>query len=268
MATKGKDRAAMFTATEQRLLLESYEEFKDVITKKGNTAAINKAREKGWQEIADRLNANLSEGKRTWQQVKIKYKNIVQNATKKKTEVAGTGGGPPPASFTPAEELALEINKGRPVLEGIEGGTSSKMISRSISSEYIKDSVCCMDPPDIMLPWSQGEVMGVEEDEETVSVCSRRPEDADTVLEPSQSGTTCDKNPENIKGVYKRYLLKQMEVIDIDIQYKKLKMRKLELEIQQLQKNASRTTIFKKGKGKKNDLFDHFPQHLFVRFHP
>ncbi|KAM9441198.1 uncharacterized protein Hap1MRO34_026290 isoform 1-T1 [Clarias gariepinus] len=218
MATKGKDRAAMFTATEQRLLLETYEEFKDVITKKGNTAAINKAREKGWQEIADRLNAsNLSEGKRTWQQVKIKYKNIVQNATKKKTEVAGTGGGPPPASFTPAEE----INKGRPVLEGIEGGTSSKMISPSIRSEYIKvtkDSVCFMDPPDIMLP---GEGPSVEEDEETVSVCSRRPEDADTVLEPSQSGTTCEKNPENIKGVYKRYLLKQMEATDIDIQYKK-----------------------------------------------
>ncbi|XDV21067.1 hypothetical protein PO909_026248 [Leuciscus waleckii] len=256
MATKGKDRAAMFTATEQRLLLETYEEFKDVITKKGNTAAINKAREKGWQEIADRLNAsNLSEGKRTWQQVKIKYKNIVQNATKKKTEVAGTGGGPPPASFTTAEELALEINKGRPVLEGIEGGTSSKMISRSIRSEYIKDSVCFMDPPDIMLPWSQGKGPSVEEDEETVSVCSRRPEDADTVLEPSQSGTTCDKNPENIKGVYKRYLLKQMEAIDIDIQYKKLKMRKLELEIQQLQKNASRTTIFKKGKEKKNITF-------------
>ncbi|KAI2643854.1 Periplasmic nitrate reductase [Labeo rohita] len=197
----------MFTATEQRLLLETYEEFKDVITKKGNTAAINKAREK---------------------------------ATKKKTEVAGTGGGPPPASFTPAEELALEINKGRPVLEGIEGGTSSKMISRSI--RMTKDSVCFMDPPDIILP---GEGPSVEEDEETVSVCSKRPEDADTVLEPSQSGTTCDKNPENIKGVYKRYLLKQMEAIDIDIQYKKLKMRKLELEIQQLQKNASRFTLNK-----------------------
>ncbi|XP_051975348.1 globoside alpha-1,3-N-acetylgalactosaminyltransferase 1-like [Xyrauchen texanus] len=41
--------------------------------------------------------------------------------------------------------------------------------------------------------WSQGEGPSVEEDEETVSVCSRRPEDADTVLEPSQSGTTCDK---------------------------------------------------------------------------
>ena len=99
-------------------------------------------------------------------------------------------------------------------------------------------------------------------------------QDADT-LEPSQSGTTCDQvskklqksakstssnwlknrkikkktlflqNPENIKGVYKRYLLKQMEAIDTDIQYKKLKMRKLELEIQQLEKNASRTGIFK-----------------------
>lgn len=65
-------------------------------------------------------------------------------ATKKKTEVAGTGGGPPPASFTPAEELALEINKGRPVLEGIEGGTSSKMISRSIRSEYIKGVCVCV----------------------------------------------------------------------------------------------------------------------------
>lgn len=56
------------------------------------------------------------------------------------------------------------------------------------------------------------------------------------------------QNPENIKGVYKRYLLKQMEAIDTDIQYKKLKMRKLELEIQQLQKNARRNAIKKTNK--------------------
>jgi len=62
-------------------------------------------------------------------------------------------------------------------------------------------------------------------------------------------------NPENIKGEYKRYCLKQMEATDIDTQYKKLKMRKLELEIQQLQKNASRTTIFFKRKRKKNIIF-------------
>ncbi|CAM4543841.1 unnamed protein product [Leuciscus chuanchicus] len=65
----------------------------------------------------------------------------------------------------------------------------------------------------------------------TIARILKRHQDADTVLEPSQSGTTCDKNPENIKGVYKRYLLKQMEAIDIDIKYKKLKVRKLKLEI-------------------------------------
>jgi len=71
-------------------------------------------------------------------------------------------------------------------------------------------------------------------------------QDADTLLEPSQSGTTCDQvsikkitkkvpralhqienlnvcsyKTQNIKGVYKRYLLKQMEAIETDIQYKK-----------------------------------------------
>ncbi|MEQ2297045.1 hypothetical protein AMECASPLE_030699 [Ameca splendens] len=34
----------------------------------------------------------------------------------------GTGGGRPSPEFTPAEELALAMNKGRPVLEGIQGG--------------------------------------------------------------------------------------------------------------------------------------------------
>lgn len=76
------------------------------------------------------------------------------------------------------------------------------------------------------------------------------------------------QNPENIKGVYKRYLLKQMEATDIDIQYKKLKMRKLELEIQQLQKNASRTTIFKKGKEKKNITFLITFHNIYLCFHP
>lgn len=42
---KGKERATMFTATEQRLLLEMNEEVKHLITKKGNTAAVNKTRD-------------------------------------------------------------------------------------------------------------------------------------------------------------------------------------------------------------------------------
>ena len=59
-------------------------------------------------------------------------------AAKKKSEVAGTGGGPPTANFTPAEELALDLNKGRPVIEGITGGTASESIPPSIRNDYIK----------------------------------------------------------------------------------------------------------------------------------
>ncbi|KTG46907.1 hypothetical protein cypCar_00032881 [Cyprinus carpio] len=62
--------------------MEAYEEVKDIIKKKGNTATVIKQREKAWQSIADRLNAlNMNGPKRTWQQVKIKYKNILQNVS-------------------------------------------------------------------------------------------------------------------------------------------------------------------------------------------
>ena len=50
-------RASYFTATEQQLLMEFYEEVKHIIRKKGNTSTIVKEREKAWQTIADRLNA-------------------------------------------------------------------------------------------------------------------------------------------------------------------------------------------------------------------
>ena len=47
----------MFSSAEQTLLMEVNEEYREIITKKGNTAAINKARDVAWQNIADRLNA-------------------------------------------------------------------------------------------------------------------------------------------------------------------------------------------------------------------
>lgn len=46
-------------------------------------------------------------------------------AIKKKSHITGTGGGPPTQDFTPAEELALDLNKGKPVIEGIQGGTAT-----------------------------------------------------------------------------------------------------------------------------------------------
>ena len=54
---ESKTRAVIFSAAEQRMLMELYEDFKSVITRKGNTAEINKVRETAWQTIADILNA-------------------------------------------------------------------------------------------------------------------------------------------------------------------------------------------------------------------
>ena len=54
-----KSRASYFPAAEQQLLMEFYEEVKDPIRIKSNTDAIIKEREKAWQTIADRLNAEV-----------------------------------------------------------------------------------------------------------------------------------------------------------------------------------------------------------------
>jgi len=43
MAEKeSKTRAVIFSAAEQKMLMELYDEFKSVITRKGNTAVMNK----------------------------------------------------------------------------------------------------------------------------------------------------------------------------------------------------------------------------------
>ncbi|KAK0155391.1 hypothetical protein N1851_002189 [Merluccius polli] len=109
MAT-GKRRATFFTNLQLEILMCSYGEFQHVFRKKCNTAAAAKERETAWENIAARVNAcNATGEKRTWQQLKMKYKNIVQTA-------------PPP--LTEAEERALSQNIGRPVAEGIPGGSS------------------------------------------------------------------------------------------------------------------------------------------------
>ena len=53
--------------------MQFYEEVKDRIRKPGNTAAINKARERAWQQIADRLNAQVSKNDIIWKSIKRGY---------------------------------------------------------------------------------------------------------------------------------------------------------------------------------------------------
>ena len=47
-------------------------------------------------------------------------------ANRKKAEARKTGGGPPPPPLTEAEKMALSQNSGRPIAEGISGGTQPR----------------------------------------------------------------------------------------------------------------------------------------------
>ncbi|KAK1786778.1 hypothetical protein P4O66_017165, partial [Electrophorus voltai] len=51
--------------------------------------------------------SNPSNVKRTWQQVKVKYKNIVQCANRKRAQKQRLGGGLAMIGFTRAEEQGL-----------------------------------------------------------------------------------------------------------------------------------------------------------------
>ncbi|KAK0143164.1 hypothetical protein N1851_018715 [Merluccius polli] len=53
---------------------------------------------------------------------------------------SGTGGGPPSQDLTPAEELALHLNKGRPVMEGIQGGTVTDSVPATETVHFIQVS--------------------------------------------------------------------------------------------------------------------------------
>ncbi|KAK0141213.1 DNA transposase THAP9 [Merluccius polli] len=141
MAT-GKRRATCFNNIELEMLMHAYGEFQHVFRKKSNTAAAAKERETAWENIASRVNAcNPAGEKRTWQQLKMKYKNIVQTAKRKKADSSKTGGGPAPPPLTQAEELALSHNTGRPVAEGIPGGSSS---SECTPQDTNSDGAICL----------------------------------------------------------------------------------------------------------------------------
>ncbi|KAM6979721.1 uncharacterized protein FYW47_018888 [Aplochiton taeniatus] len=147
-----KERSHFFSVAEQELILGGYEEEKQVLLRKSNTARSAKLRVEAWQRIAEKLNtASGSSYERTWLQVKTKHKNILQTANKKKTEVRNT------------EETA---------------------------------------------------VMVVTED---------------------------------IKALYRRYLKKEMENRDHEMAYRALKMRKLEKEIQLLDRQLVCVTIYCTG---------------------
>ncbi|XP_067083867.1 putative nuclease HARBI1 isoform X1 [Osmerus mordax] len=269
-------RAAYFSPSEAQILMEAYEEVKDIIKKKGNTATVIKQREKAWQSIADRLNAlNMNGPKRTWQQVKIKYKNILQNAVKKNTHRQGTGGGSPKADLTPAEDMALELNKGRPVLEGIPGGKETSIGSSQDATRFIQVSgstVFLLEPPaqapDDADPGEGPSAAatahdGDDDEEETISLDSRRHEDPDAIQWENQPGNI---SSQAIRKLYGNHLRRQIELADIDIQYKKKKMENLALESEIKKRTIRKLDLEIKKLERELQEDDTADDHLYERY--
>ncbi|KAK3568107.1 hypothetical protein QTP86_030881 [Hemibagrus guttatus] len=250
-----RERAAFFSPFEQEIILKTFEEYKAIITAKCNTAAAAKSRVEAWQKIADRLNdANPNNIKRTWQQVKIKYKNIVQCANRKRKQKFGEGLAT--SGFSPAEEVALWQIRGRPVIDGTILGLSSEQtggsVGRPIATEPESSATLIQTVPTILdCADEPAEHSDSEHDEKNIVVCSHpeeRSKECGLVLHSysmcrglkrTQVRKILDlldllmemerQRDEDVTALYKRYLRQE-------IAYRQMKMKKLEKEIQLLDK--------------------------------
>ncbi|KAM9403610.1 uncharacterized protein ACWYII_029078 isoform 1-T1 [Salvelinus alpinus] len=126
--------------------------------------------------------------------------------------------------------MALELNKGRPVLEGIPGGKETSIGSSQDATRFIQEPPA--QAPDDADPGEGPSAAatahdGDDDEEETISLDSRRHEDPDAIQWENQPGNI---SSQAIRKLYGNHLRRQIELADIDIQYKKKKMENLALE--------------------------------------
>ncbi|XP_056318793.1 GT1 domain-containing protein [Danio aesculapii] len=199
-----KQRAAYFSAAELQLLMEGYDEVRHLIKTKGNTIAAARLRQDAWRKIASKLNASNPLGpRRTWQQVKTKYKNIVQSANKRKAALKKMGLVQTKEEYIDEEEPPIENNVDGPIIESIVGGCSS-------------------DPGDMPdMPGCSSYVKVIEH--------------GITLIQPPLSDEEQDSEPvEDVKTLYKKYLQTEINNRKQEMAYRALKMQKVEKEIQLL----------------------------------
>ncbi|KAL2098903.1 hypothetical protein ACEWY4_005383 [Coilia grayii] len=232
------ERAHFFTAKEQQLLIEGYEEERPILTAKSNTIKASKMREEAWQRIAVKLNMNSGSGyKRTWQQVKIKYKNLLQTANRKKAELHKNEEDVPASVIiksddTDDEFVEQQSTSSRPMVEGIPGGTSSEPEAVACgSSSYISVTghTLTLLPP----PQSDPEHSVCDE---TLSTDTHLDEDSGQEKVRPTGKKSGEGITEDIKTLYRRYLITEIENREQEMAYRALKMRKVEKEIQLLDK--------------------------------
>ncbi|XP_073711474.1 uncharacterized protein [Misgurnus anguillicaudatus] len=235
-------RAVYFSAEEQEVILQKYEEYKTVFQARSNTVSAAKAREECWRKIADCVNACNPNSIRSWQQIKTKYKNIIQSANRKKCEIRKTGGGPPPPEYTVAEELALSNNKGRPIMDGIAGAVQSDPGAGSSKQvTLVQGNAVSLMRPALVHTVSCPEG---EENEDTLSVCSDTVAEDFTPPAPEtealSSSMGCRRNvnkveTDSVRALYKRSLELDCKLKELDCELKTLQIKKIKLEIKQLE---------------------------------
>uniref|UniRef100_A0A1A7WR44 Myb/SANT-like DNA-binding domain-containing protein n=2 Tax=Iconisemion striatum TaxID=60296 RepID=A0A1A7WR44_9TELE len=225
-----KKRSSYFTSLEQDVLLQTYEEYGHVFRKKSNTAAASKERKAAWEKIAARVNACNSSGeKRTWIQLKMKYKNLIQKANRKRAEARKTSGGPPPAaSLLEAEELVQTQNSPKTEPEDMPEWSSSETVTSQDTRAYIGDGVIFS---------AKVEELEVEEEEETLFAAMESDAERNTESMAAQhqdgdaSSSTAQLDTLPVKELYKQHLRKSIEKTDMEIKYLDRKMKKVDLEI-------------------------------------
>ncbi|XP_004065530.2 uncharacterized protein LOC101158414 isoform X2 [Oryzias latipes] len=255
METRGdKKRASYFSETELEVLMTAYEEYKPVLTKKSNTAASAKERISAWQQITDRVNACNTPGtRRTLSQVKMKHKNILQQANRKKAEALRAGGGP--LSLPPAEELDLPL-KGEPAIDGTPGGSSSDSATNTMAL------VKCIDADGqfvLMEPPASLHSVKVDEDEEEAAFAVReldssRPmevHDAPIAILQNIAGagsadegrcpSTMNLGSLPTTELHKVHLLRQIKKCDLEMDLIQLNAKKTSLEIELLERQLKQT---------------------------
>ncbi|KAK2837615.1 hypothetical protein Q5P01_014827 [Channa striata] len=236
---KKHERAHFFSSKEQELILKLYEEEREILTAKSNTTSASKLREEAWQRIADKINAVSDSGyKRTWQQVKVKHKNIVQTAKRRKVEVMRNEGGSATPSLTSAEEDVLQQKDNRMRMEVLPGGACIQPLSGSDSS-FISVS----GHPVLLLPVPKTEPESLSSDETDVSDAHFEGDFQNSSFRDrpnsgcvTAGGRSTERQAEDIKALYCCYLKKEIENRDQQMAYRALKMRKLEKEILLLDK--------------------------------
>ncbi|KAI2650860.1 Sodium/glucose cotransporter 2 [Labeo rohita] len=143
MATSEKKRSAFFSPAELDVLMQSYSKYEHIFKKKKQHHCIGET-ETAWENIAAQCSFSFD----------------VSSANRKKAEARKTGGGPAPPPLTNAEEMALSLNTGRPVAEGIPAGCSSEPVTPQHTNS--DGNICLLEPPVLTEP----QAVSVEEQEE------------------------------------------------------------------------------------------------------